>query len=387
MLYNPINTMKKYFCFVELFLILIISVTDSFAQRKVRSFSSKDADLAIESFNEHFFNKEMKLYNATSEKPGRAAIWTQAIYWDMMMNAYQRTGKAEYLEKIDEVYRGACEQYDNFNWKNTTEWFIYDDIMWWLISLSRAYQLTNDQKYLGLAISGFHRVWYGIPDIDNRGSYDQEKGGMRWGWKRDEWRGKMACINYPTVIAATLLYQITKKEEYFKKAMEIYNWSNENLFDKTTGAVADSKHGDSQAHWKTHLYNQATCIGAGVALFKLTKDSIYLKNSILATDYVRSNMCSKEGFLPFENGIEQGVYAAIFAQYIAELIACGQNQYLSWMQDNINNAWDQRDKKRNLTSKDFSKACPKGVLEVYDASACPALMQVIAPINKKIIYQ
>ena len=251
--------------------------------------------------------------------------------------------------------------------------------MWWIISLCRAHVITGEKKYLKLAVSGFDRVWYGSRGIDDRGSYDKEKGGMRWGWKRDEWRGKMACINYPTVIAAALLYQTTQKEDYLDKAKEIYQWSRNNLFNKSTGAVADSKHGDSEPHWQMHLYNQGTCIGSGVILYKITKESSYLNDAILTADYVRDEMCDTNGFLPYRNGIEQGVYAAIFAQYIRDLIDCGQPQYLEWIRNNINNAWNNRYKKNALTFKDFARPCPSEKPDVYDASGCPALMQVIPP--------
>ena len=73
---------------------------------------------------------------------------------------------------------------------------------------------------------------------------------------------------------------------------------------------------------------------------------------------------------------------AIFSQYIIRLIEDGkQPQYLNWLRKNIDTAWNNRDKSRNLTFKNVSNACPKGILEVYDASGCPALMQVVNPVK------
>lgn len=370
----------------SIFIVIFLSISfvSAYAsnkenRKKPKAFTSRDASVAIDAFHQNFFNPATKVYNAWSDKDGRAAIWTQAIFWDMMMNAYKRTDDPRYLELVGEIYEGACSEYDNFNWNNTTEWFIYDDIMWWVISLCRAYELTGDENYLSLARTGFDRVWYGSAGIDERGSYDKETGGMRWGWKRDEWKGKMACINYPTVIASALLYRITKQNDYLDKSLEIYHWANENLFNQSTGAVADSKHGDGQPAWKMHLYNQATCMGSGVILYQITAEQDYLDKAILAADYVKNEMCDENGFLPFENGIEQGVYAAIFAQYIAELIACEQIQYLDWIRMNMNQAWENRDRKRNLSFKNVGISCPTGPLEVYDTSGCPALMQVVQP--------
>ncbi|MDR1881889.1 MAG: glycoside hydrolase family 76 protein [Prevotella sp.] len=379
--------MKKYFfIIIPLFLFTgadASNVVNGNKPERSSGFTSEDATIAIDAFNDSFFDRETGLYSATSDKKGRAAIWTQAIYWDMVMNAYKRTGDSKYLQLIEDIYRGGYRQYDGYNWDNTVEWFIYDDIMWWVISMARAYEITKDPKYLGHSILGFERVWKGTPGVKDKGSYDTGKGGLRWGWKRDEWRGKMACINYPAVIGAMTLYNITKDKSYLDRAKEIYTWSRNALFDKNDGKVADHKVMDGPANWTTNLYNQATCIGAAVMLYKETKDRMYLKDAVLAADYSKNKMSDNNGVLFFKNGIEQGIYTAIFAQYIIRLAEdCKLDRYVEWMRFNIDTAWANRDKDRNLTFKDAANPCPTGVIEVYDASGCPALMQVISPKRK-----
>lgn len=377
--------MKKiFFITILLFLFSVCYASaDEGSQKKTYNFTSQDATSAIDAFNNVFYNKDMGLYSTTSDGQGRAAIWTQAIYWDMVMNAYKRTSDSKYLRLIEDIYRGGYQQYDAYNWDNTVEWFIYDDIMWWVISMARAYEITKDPKYLGHSILGFERVWKGTPGVKDNGSYDKEKGGLRWGWKRDEWRGKMACINYPTVIGTMTLYNITKDNSYLERAKEVYTWSRNTLFDQNDGKVADHKVMDDPVNWTTNLYNQATCIGAAVMLYKETGDEMYLKDAVLAADYSKEKMSDNNGVLFYKNGIEQGIYTAIFAQYIIRLIEdCNQKQYVDWMRLNINTAWANRDKDRNLTFKDASNPCPTGIVEVYDVSGCPALMQVIS-VNTK----
>lgn len=333
------------------------------------------ATIAYDAFNTTFYDKEFGVYYATTEKKGRAAIWTQAIYWDMAMDAWKRTGDERYRTLITDIYDGAGRQYAGYDWAVTKEWFIYDDIMWWVISFARAYQVTGEERYLNHSISGFDRVWSGLPGVDN-GSYDPERGGMFWGWKPDQ-RGKTACINYPTVIAAVLLYNITKDREYLDRAINVYDWSRKNLFDTKLGRIGDHQVPGNPTNWTTNLYNQATCIGSGVMLYEATGEDFYLQDAILAAEYTREHMSTSAGALQFKNGIEQGIYTAIFAQYMALLINnCDQKQFLPWMQYNITTAWKNRDAKRNLTHKNIEEPCPTGKLEVYDASACPALMQL-----------
>ncbi|MBB4035493.1 putative alpha-1,6-mannanase (GH76 family) [Dysgonomonas hofstadii] len=380
--------MKRFIpCFI-LVIFVFLSCNSSKTGKTVITYTNADATLAIDAFHETFFDKSKGIYAGKSDKRGVAAIWTQAIYWDMAVNAYKRTKSTKHKQMVDDIYAGNKSHYATFDWDNGKVWFIYDDIMWWIISLARGYEEFGNKEYLDYAESGFKRVWEGSPVVKDPGSYDPKNGGMFWRWiendpsRRSANDGKMACINYPTVIAAMALYNATEKGDYLNKAKEIYKWSSANLFDQETGLVADSKHGNSTPHWKAQLYNQGTCIGAAMMLYKETGEQRYLDDAVLAADYVKNTMCTAEGMLPFKTGVEQGIYGAIFAQYIILLIEDGNKpEYADWMQANIDAAWSRRDVVRNITYKDVSVFCPTGAVEVYDASTCPALMQVIRPVR------
>ncbi|HIU55343.1 MAG TPA: glycoside hydrolase family 76 protein [Candidatus Gallibacteroides avistercoris] len=358
--------MKKFYLCL-LLLIPTLTITGK------NSISDKERTQAFDAFHTSFYNPEMKLYAIDSDKKGRAAIWTQAIYWDMIMNTYKRTGEKRYRQLIEEIYQGGYEQYSGYDWTDKHEWFIYDDMMWWIISLGRAYQITGEGKYLAHASSGFFYVW--------KEAYDTDRGGVWWNFIHD---AKMACINFPTVIAAMTLFDITQDSDYLNKAQEVYHWARSVFFDEEQGRIADNMHynhlyqNSMQIDWTTQLYNQGTFIGAATLLYKATGDKKYLADAIKAADYTQQKMCYGDRILEFKNGIEQGIYTAIFAQYIALLIEEGdQPQYTEWLRHNVATAWKNRDKSRNLTFKDADKPCPTGRVEVYDASGCPALMQVI----------
>ncbi|MBS1563341.1 MAG: alpha-1,6-mannanase, partial [Bacteroidetes bacterium] len=202
------------------------------------SFTANNATSAYNDFNTYLYSPSMKLYYRASDKSGIGAIWTQAIYWDMAMNAWKRTKDAKYRQLIDDIYQGGAAQYANYDWRNQDKWFIWDDMMWWIIALARAYETTGDQKFLDNAKAGFNFVWNGDPSINRVGSFDPATGGMEWAWKQ---RGKTACINYPTVVGAMTLYNITKDQQYVDKAKTVYAWARKNLFDTTLGKVADNR--------------------------------------------------------------------------------------------------------------------------------------------------
>jgi hypothetical protein len=58
------------------------------------SFTSKDATAAFNTFNKYFYSTTDKLYYSNTEKKDIGAIWTQAVYWDLIMDIYKRTGDA-----------------------------------------------------------------------------------------------------------------------------------------------------------------------------------------------------------------------------------------------------------------------------------------------------
>lgn len=333
------------------------------------SFTDKDATTAFNTFNAYFYSKTDKLYYATTEKKDIGAIWTQAVYWDLIMDTYKRTGDAAHRAMIDDLYQGGYNRYDKYIWSNKVVWFIYDDMMWWIISLARAHEITGNTEYLAKAKEGFEYVY--------KESYDPVNGGMWWDFKHT---GKNACINFPTVIAAMTLYNITKDEAYLTRAKDLYTWGVANLYDKTKGRVADNNVNGNKG-FSDYTYNQGTFIGAAVMLYKVTGERSYLDNAIQAADYTKQAMSDADGILPAEGDWnEQGVLKAIFAHYIMKLVKDGeQQQYLPWLRKNINTAWGNRDPARGIMHRNYKIPCPTGVVQSYEASSAVELMQVCPP--------
>lgn len=386
------------------------------------NYTYEDVWAAYEGFNNTLLDAEKNIYKTTSAYPnavdrgnGAAAIWCQPIYWDMSMNAYKlakaqkdRKKSAYYKKLARKIFAGNKAQYCQFDFDDNNEntgWFIYDDIMWWTISLARAYELFGTKECLKLSEESFRRVWYGSEKVGDTGSYDKEHGGMFWQWqpiqnpKPNKFSdGKMACINFPTVVAALTLYnnvpnkrkeltgerpEYQTKAQYLAKGKEIYKWGVENLLDKETGRIADSRHGNKRPAGKAHVYNQATFIGASILLYKATGEKQYLDNAILGADYTVNVMSAEHNLLPFERGIEQGIYTAIFAEYIAMLVyECGQKQYIPFLERTIATGWANRDKTRNVCGGEYHKPLPEGAeIDSYSASGIPALM-LLFPAHK-----
>ena len=388
---------------------------------------------AYDDFNAAFLDKTRNIYKADTKQPNAdhrgngfrdndvsgcaAAIWCQAIMYDMVINAYNRA-KAEgdevrmrkYKQLHNNIYNGEKSHYVNFDFDNPNTnngWFVYDDIMWWTCALARAYEAFGTRTYLTYSERSFCRVWYGSAKVGDDGSYADPSrfegaagGGMFWEWqpiahanphKAGDFRS--ACINFPTVIAACLLHRLVPegrtpptaerptqqtKEWYLEKAKEIYAWADGTLVN-SSGRVADGIHGGGP-EFTDHLYNQATYIGASCMLYLLTNEISYLTKAQRGANYVISNMCTS-GILKYENGYEQGIYAAIYAQYIKMLIYdCGLSEaltrkYLTHIQLNLQKAYTNMDQTRGIQIGNFLKpTSADDVVESYGGSGMPALM-------------
>lgn len=418
-------------------LVVLFAAMSANVSAQDNTYTNDDEWMIYDAFHDAFWCTNKRNYKADTAQPSAshrgngardndysgcsAAIWCQAIYFDMAVNAYKRrleegadnTTLRKAKNRMTSVYSGEKAHYVNFDFDNCNTnngWFVYDDIQWWTCALARAYQVSvlagspvND--YLTYSEKAFCRVWYGSEKVGDDGSYadpaDGFSGGMFWEWQpidhpqpHTDNGFKSACINFPTVIACCELYKVVPddreaptsshptyqtKDFYLEKAKEIYAWSKAHFCqDAFPGRVADGIHGGGP-EWSNHLYNQGTYIGASCLLYLLTGEEQYLTNAREGADYVKKSMCSnKRGkkILNHERGYEQGVYAAIFAQYMKLLVYdCGQTDYLGWMQDNIQYGFDNRDTTRNIQDADFTTpVTADDIVESYGGSALPALM-------------
>ncbi len=409
------------------------------------SYTLSDVWHAYDSFNKVFLDTDKMIYrntsadaHATDRWNGAAAIWCQPMYADMALNAARLAGSRNnsllakrYDDLARRIINGNIAHYLNFDFDNNDTnrgWFIYDDIQWWTITLARAYLQTGDTRYRSLAERSFARVWYGSPRVGDTGSYaDPAKGlwgGMYWQWQPLEnpkapkpTDAKMSCINFPTVVAAMLLHDSAPKkrkadnapltwsnqygdfsrpayetrDRYLEMAKQIYRWSVDSLVDLSTGMVHD--------HFSNHspkghplLYNQGTFIGASALLYLATGEAQYLENAVKGAEYSIKALSAVHDLLPWahnernpmdQGSLEQGIYPAIWAQYMKLLVdECGQEQYRQFIEKNIIEGWTRRDRTRDICDGESWNQTPQGaVIGSYSASTIPALMLLFPPAN------
>jgi predicted alpha-1,6-mannanase (GH76 family) len=135
------------------------------------------------------------------------------------------------------------------------------------------------------------------------------------------------------------------REEYYDKAVKIYQWEKENLFGPT-GAVFDAYDLETGINQWCSTYNQGTFIGAATLLYQFYGEEAYLQDAKLAADYTVNTMFSGQVMNTEGEGNDLPGFKGILARWMGKFVrACGEEQYTDWLRQNALTAWNNRNSK------------------------------------------
>lgn len=219
-------------------------------------------------FLEAFWDENRQMFhNLAPELPEadrQFNYWWQAHALDVLVDAYERTGKEIYSERIASLYEGLLER----NGGDLINEF-YDDMEWMALALLRASEATENSRYADAS----KELWAFI----KTGWSEVQGGGVAW--KTTQRAYKNTPANAPAVILAGRLHRISGDPDDLAWALKIYDWLTETLVDPETGYVWDgiNRQGDGAVDeaW-AFTYNQGTYIGASLTLYELTGEARYL---------------------------------------------------------------------------------------------------------------
>ncbi|MFW5754648.1 MAG: glycoside hydrolase family 76 protein [Marinilabiliaceae bacterium] len=293
------------------------------------------ADSATGSLIDHYWNTQADYFNYTNDGNQDFHYWPQAHALDVLVDAYIRTEDELYLEYMDKWYDGVKAK-NGHTFVND----FYDDMEWNALAMLRAWQVNGNDDFIKAVLV----LW----DDILTGWNDHAGGGIMW--KKGEPYGKNACSNGPAAILGARLYQVEEDEAYLDRALDIYNWEKEMLFDTSSGAVWDhvvEENGDLQfkKDW-IFTYNQGTFLGAALELYKITDEQFYLDDAVKAADYTLRNLTdSHDGLLKSEGEGDGGLFKGIFVRYFTQLVLHpdldeeDRSRFLSFLEHNAQTLW------------------------------------------------
>lgn len=277
------------------------------------------ADSAVNVLVDRFMDKNTGTFWTISDnvEPGLSTFnyWPQAHAMDVIVDAYLRIKDSDperagqYEKYMASWHKNRANNYNGPDYYNAYT----DDMEWIVLTLLRMYEATGVQEYFDFARDTYDK-W-----IITRWTDDENGGGIRW--SLDAGNSKNACSNGPAAICAMRLYGFTSEQKYMDDAVKIYGWLSENLYNPSTGMVADNMAG-GKVNGGALSYNQGTFMGAAHLLYKATKDSRYLAEAMKAARHQMDSR-STDGIMNAEAdkaNSDNALFKGIFIRYATLMV-------------------------------------------------------------------
>ena len=399
-------------------------------------YTSSYQDQAITSFISAFYDPNNHFFYTDTQNHAEADLWTEAIDWGIVMDAYSRTKSVNYNQMIGDIYNHVTGIYGT----NCGQWQVPNNsnvtLAWWAQASLQAYTLTNATTYRDCAKAFFDKIYQ---------SWDTtEAGGGIWTTYTTPQTQKNMATNALAVMVAAQLSTILGNNTYLTKAQTIYTWIRSELTNLagTSGAVYDNYNNvNNTIAMNQFSYNYGTFIGAALALYAATKDNSnvasdqsagYLadannvanasltnvtingngiiqyesdcNNTTSAGDTSNSlsgnngNIANNGSFVNVNNTCtggtnERALYKGIYARYLAELAfnkddaVSDSAVYEQVLDENAAIAIDDRRPSDNLVGPDWAEPAPTGPIKSWESASAVEILQILPNTENLITYQ
>jgi predicted alpha-1,6-mannanase (GH76 family) len=253
----------------------------------------------------------------------------------------------------------------------------WDDNLAWMANVYvQGYLLFGTTDYLTQAEAGWNNGY-------NLG-WDTSAGGI---WEeRPQDSTKCMLSNGPFVWEGVQITTATGDTSYLTKAEQIYEWAKAHLVNTTSsnnsfgspGQVNGCTHGDGSLDGNSdNMYDNGIFIEAATALYKATGNSEY------STDAVRTinHVLSEGSIIPYAGGENGHAWSYWVFRGTSDYATANSSwsTYQSYLQNNANAAWNERNTQYNITWNDFHNLTSLSSAEPEEMSSAAAIWQHLPP--------
>ncbi len=255
----------------------------------------------------------MALQNASNHLWQKAGWWNSANIMEAMIDYNHLAGKscAKYLDAI--YTKNVNHGKGNFITANA-----FDDNAWWALAWLKAYDMTQDNRYLSTAELIFQ-------DMVARSWDTVCGGGVRWAFGGAY---KNAVTNELFIeLAARLALESAdsvKKVNYRNWALKDWEWlKNSGMINEADMINDGLNHACANNQGIMWTYNQGVILGALKTLYLLTSDNTYLQEAKKLAYASMAKNSNNNGILTEPGGAEGGgdrnQFKGIYIRYLALL--------------------------------------------------------------------
>lgn len=269
---------------------------------------------------------------------------TQDTLYKSMLDKKVLVGLEEYFDT-----RRAPEAYASYIRTAPQSDRFYDDNVWLGIDFTDTYLATKEDKYLQKA----ELIWKFIES----GTDDNLGGGIYWCEQKKG--SKNTCSNAPGSVFALKLFKATQDSSYLKQGEQLYQWTKAQLQDSTDYLYFDNISLNGKIGKAKFAYNSGQMMQSASLLYQLTGKEEYLTDAqniakachnYFFTDY------TPEHGNPFKM-IKQGDvwFTAVMLRGFIELYRIDHNKtYLDSFNKSLDHAWEYARDEKGLFNTDFT---------------------------------
>lgn len=260
----------------------------------------------------------------------------------------------------------------------------YDDNVWIGLDMAELHVQTQEQRYLDKAIMVWNYLMTGNDDVCGGGIY----------WREiPEYTNKHTCSTAPTAVLGCKLYQITKEKKYLEEAIKLYQWLQKYLQDPTDHLYWDNiRSSDMVVGKDKYSYNSGQPMLAACLLYEITKEEKYLTDAqqIAYSAYRKWFSLFKSEVLNEDIAIinpgESAWFYAVLLRGFIELYKIDKNrEYVTAYEKTLTNAWlsNCRNKVNNLLNhNDFRGINIQTSWEILHEGACVEMLARLASLER-----
>ena len=322
------------------------------------------ADAIFDAYNAAFLvrAKGETFYKKSLADDKRCGTWVGALEIQLAEDAYERTRSGAHAQLVRDLTATFLNE-EGTHWSGD-KW--NDDLEWMMIACIRGYRITGNAALLNTTVSAWNMVY-------DRGWDTAFEGGIWENMDNVPAGGKCSLSNWPMIIAGADIYQSTHDAAVLAKCRAIYAWGRAHLFDPQTGRVYE-QFGLKGRTGDDNVYNGGSFLSAANALHKITGESGYYDDALLAANHVVNVQPILHHRARGEN--------AWGDQFVRALAAfCRDNdlwdRYRPWFTANADAAWKARRPDKNVTWNDWRTPTALDDCTSFECLSMAVLYQVM----------